>query len=50
LVIAADGVTAGTTAANDLGQRAALAGWDVVLMAAPNGQDWNDVLMERRNG
>ncbi|MDB9943426.1 toprim domain-containing protein [Octadecabacter sp.] len=50
LVIAADGDTAGTTAANDLGQRAALAGWDVVLMAAPNGQDWNDVLMERRNG
>ena len=50
LIIAADGDAAGEAAANELGQRAALAGWDVVMMAAPAGQDWNDVLMKQHNG
>lgn len=46
LIIAADGDASGLQAANDLGARAARAGWDVTLMAAPDGQDWNDVLVE----
>lgn len=49
LIIAADGDTAGLEAANDLGERAARAGWQVILMAAPDGKDWNDVLMEGSN-
>jgi phage/plasmid primase-like uncharacterized protein len=49
LIIAADGDTAGLEAANDLGERAARAGWQVILMAAPDGKDWNDVLVEGSN-
>ena len=49
LIIAADGETAGLEAANDLGKKAARAGWQVILMAAPDGKDWNDVLMEGSN-
>ena len=49
LIIAADGDQAGLSAANALGQRAAGAGWNVLLMPAPEGRDWNDVLMEECN-
>lgn len=44
LIIAADGDTAGRAAANTLAQSATNRGWQVSLMAAPEGQDWNDVL------
>lgn len=49
LIIAADGDKPGLEAANALGDRAARLGWDVLLLAAPDGQDWNDVLMEALN-
>jgi hypothetical protein len=44
LVIASDGDDAGSEAAQVLAQRAATLGWDVGLMPAPTGKDWNDVL------
>lgn len=44
LVIATDGDDAGRQAGNSLAQRAWMQGWQVSLLAAPNGQDWNDVL------
>jgi hypothetical protein len=46
LVIAADGDAVGVEAAKELGERAARFGWDVTLMKAPDGKDWNDILME----
>jgi len=49
LVVAADGDPVGLAAAEELGQRAARLGWDVTLMQAPDGKDWNDILMEQRN-
>ena len=48
LVIAADGDRIGLKAAEELANRASLAGWSVTIKAAPEGQDWNDVLMEAR--
>ncbi len=48
LVIAADGDFAGVEAAKALGDRAHSNGWEVFLWAAPDGQDWNDVLQARR--
>ena len=47
LILAADGDSIGLQAATDLGERAARCGWDVTLMQAPAGKDWNDVLMEQ---
>lgn len=47
LIIAADGDTPGIEAASALGERAYCLGWDVYLMPAPEGQDWNDVLQAR---
>ena len=47
LIIAADGDTVGVSAATELGERAAQVGWDVTLMKAPDGKDWNDILMEQ---
>lgn len=47
LIIATDGDRPGQDAGNTLGGRAAAAGWDVALLPAPEGKDWNDVLMER---
>lgn len=44
LVIAQDGDPAGRSAGNELATRAHSLGWDVRLMPAPEGQDWNDVL------
>jgi hypothetical protein len=49
LILAADGDTAGLSAAQDLGERAARRGWEVILMQAPEGNDWNDILMEQQN-
>ncbi|MDF0603918.1 toprim domain-containing protein [Psychromarinibacter sp. C21-152] len=47
LIIATDGDTPGREAGDALGRRAHTLGWTVNLMAAPDGQDWNDVLQER---
>jgi DNA primase len=44
LIIATDGDEPGATAGNQLAQRAQALGWNVSLMPAPDGQDWNDVL------
>ena len=49
LIIAADGDAVGVSAGTDLGERAARHGWDVTLMQAPEGKDWNDILMEQSN-
>jgi len=50
LILAADGDAVGLSAAKELGARAARIGWDVTLMQAPDGKDWNDILMEQYNG
>ena len=44
LIIATDGDEAGMAAGNALATRAKALDWDVGLMPAPDGQDWNDVL------
>ncbi|AXI43532.1 toprim domain-containing protein [Sulfitobacter sp. SK011] len=44
LIIATDGDDVGREAGNALAHRANGLGWDVSLMPAPDGQDWNDVL------
>ena len=45
LIIAADGDAPGLEAANALAIRATSLGWKVSLLPAPDGLDWNDVLM-----
>lgn len=45
LIIAPDGDDAGQNAANRLAERADAIGWSVSLLPAPEGKDWNDVLM-----
>lgn len=44
LTIAPDSDDAGRAAANALAERAHALGWQVSLLPAPNGRDWNDVL------
>lgn len=44
LTIASDGDTAGREAANALAARAHALGWQVSLLPAPDGRDWNDIL------
>lgn len=44
LIVATDGDAAGREAGHKLAQRASAAGWQVSTLAAPDGQDWNDVL------
>lgn len=44
LTIAPDGDTAGREAANTLAARAHALGWQVSLLPAPDGRDWNDIL------
>jgi phage/plasmid primase-like uncharacterized protein len=44
LTIASDGDTAGREAANALAARAHALGWEVSLLPAPDGRDWNDIL------
>ena len=48
LIIASDSDDngAGLKAAQSLAQRASALGWDVSLAPAPEGQDWNDILMK----
>ena len=48
LIVATDGEAAGRDAGNVLANRAHTLGWDVSLLTAPDGQDWNDVLMAKR--
>ena len=45
LTIAPDGDPVGRAAAERLAYRAEALGWRVSLLPAPDGQDWNDVLM-----
>ena len=45
LTIAPDGDTAGRAAAHKLAERASALGWTVSLLPAPQGRDWNDILM-----
>jgi hypothetical protein len=44
LTIAPDGDPAGRDAANALAERAHALGWQVSLLPAPDGCDWNDIL------
>ncbi|PWG18064.1 DUF7146 domain-containing protein [Salibaculum griseiflavum] len=44
LTIAPDGDTAGRKAAHALAERAQGLGWQVSLLPAPDGHDWNDIL------
>jgi len=45
LTIASDGDAAGREAASALAARADALGWRVTLLPAPEGLDWNDVLL-----
>ena len=45
LTIATDGDKGGREAGNALACRASAIGWEVSLLPAPDGRDWNDVLM-----
>ena len=45
LTIAPDGDVAGREAANALAERAHALGWQVTLLPAPEGHDWNDILI-----
>ena len=45
LTIAPDGDTADRDAAHKLAERAAAMGWAVSLLPAPEGREWNDILM-----
>ena len=44
LTIATDGDTAGREAGHALADRAHALGWNVSLLPAPDGRDWNDIL------
>ena len=44
LTIAPDGDAAGKSAAHSLAERATALGWQVSLLPAPDGRDWNDVI------
>jgi phage/plasmid primase-like uncharacterized protein len=44
LTIAPDGDAPGRKAANALAERAHALGWQVSLLSAPDGRDWNDIL------
>ena len=43
LTIASDGDEAGRAAAHALAERASALGWQVSLLPAPDGRDWNDI-------
>lgn len=47
LTIASDGDAAGRAAAQMLAERAYKLGWTVSFLHAPDGKDWNNVLMEK---
>lgn len=50
LLIACDGDAVGLRAGEQIGTRAAALGWQVELIAAPHGEDFNDVAMEKAHG
>ncbi|WP_111559713.1 DUF7146 domain-containing protein [Paracoccus sediminilitoris] len=45
LTIASDGDPAGMAAGHKLAERADALGWSVSLLPAPQGRDWNDILL-----
>lgn len=45
LTLASDGDTPGRVAAHALALRADSMGWEVSLLPAPEGRDWNDILI-----
>lgn len=45
LTVASDGEKAGREAAYKLAERATARGWAVSMLPAPDGRDWNDILM-----
>jgi hypothetical protein len=47
LTIAPDGDAPGREAANALAERAHALGWQVSLLPAPDGRDWNDILTKK---
>ena len=47
LILAADGDAPGRAAAHVLAERASAFGWEVSLLPAPEGRDWNDVIRGR---
>lgn len=47
LTIATDGDDAGKVAARKLAERADILGWNVNLLLAPEGTDWNDILTNK---
>jgi phage/plasmid primase-like uncharacterized protein len=47
LTIAPDGDAPGREAANALAERAHALGWQVSLLPAPHGHDWNDILTKK---
>lgn len=47
LTIATDGDAPGKAAGQKLAQRAAALGWQVKILPAPEGKDWNDILMKK---
>lgn len=49
LIIATDGDQAGHDAGRKLAERAKARGWEVRLLPAPEGRDWNDILAARRD-
>jgi len=48
LIVAMDGDPAGRKAGFSLAERAYQHGFDVFIMEAPQGQDFNDVLLSRK--
>lgn len=49
LTVATDGDAAGRQAGEALATRAKARGWQVSILPAPQGRDWADVLMPKRN-
>ncbi len=47
LTIASDGDAPGRDAAHELAERAHALGWQVSLLPAPDGRDWNDILQQQ---
>lgn len=47
LTVASDGERAGREAAHQLAERATAQGWTVSTLPAPDGRDWNDVLLSK---
>ena len=45
ITVATDGDDAGRAAGQELAERAHATGWQVSLLPAPQGKDWNDVLL-----